>query len=181
MTDSPPAVHSAPLDSPIGRLVVIGSDKAVTEVSWSDTKVETPAPKHTAVAEAVRQLTAYFEGRLHQFDVPMAPRGSTFQSRVWGALSAIPYGETASYGEIARLIGSAARPVGMACGANPIPILIPCHRVIAASGRLTGYSGGDGIKTKRMLLALENHGQTDLFGVTAAGHDARPDDRRHPA
>ena len=138
MTDSAQPLHALALDSPIGRLVITGTGKAVTEVSWSDAAVETPAPSHSPVAEAARQLEAYFQGRLREFDVPMAPRGSVFQARVWGALSAIPYGETASYGDIARRIGSVARPVGMACGANPIPILIPCHRVIAANGRLTG-------------------------------------------
>lgn len=181
MTDSALPLQALALDSPIGRLVVTGTAKAVTEVSWSDAMVESPAPGHSPVAEAARQLGAYFQGRLRQFDIPMAPRGSVFQARVWGALSAIPYGETASYGDVARMIGSVARPVGMACGANPIPILIPCHRVIAANGRLTGYSGGDGITTKQLLLALENSGQADLFGAKRAYYNAPPNERRHPA
>jgi methylated-DNA-[protein]-cysteine S-methyltransferase len=86
-----------------------------------------------------------------------------------------------SYGEIARRIGSAARPVGVACGANPIPILIPCHRVVAADGRLTGYSGGDGIKTKQALLGLEDPGQADLFDMSGACYDAQPKARRFDA
>ena len=181
MTDRTSPRYAIAISSPIGRLVVLGTAKAVTNVTWSDDPVETPAPDHSPVAEAVRQLDAFFRRRLRHFDVPMAPRGSHFQARVWGALSAIPFGETAGYGEIARRIGSAARPVGMACGANPIPILIPCHRVIAADGRLTGYSGGDGIKTKQALLSLENRGQADLFGMSNACYDAQPKERRFDA
>lgn len=157
-------VHTALLDSPIGRLVIQGTPSAVTSIDWIERELEVGAPPKSPVATALDQLEDYFQGRLTRFDVPLAPKGSPFQARVWGALSAIPFGETASYGEIARLIGSTARPVGMACGANPIPIIIPCHRVIAASGKLTGYSGGEGIKTKQTLLELENGSQADLFG-----------------
>jgi len=102
------------------------------------------------------QLTAYFEGRLKRFDLPLAPVGTAFQLSVWEALKAIPYGEVASYGEIARAIGNpkAVRAVGGANARNPIPIIIPCHRVIGSDGSLTGFGGG--LETKRRLLDLES-------------------------
>ena len=105
---------------------------------------------------AVEQLTAYFAGDLEDFDLPLAPHGTEFQHRVWDQLQLIEYGETASYGEIARRLGktnAASRAVGLANGRNPIPIVIPCHRVIGASGTLTGYAGG--LERKQALLGLE--------------------------
>lgn len=120
---------------------------------------------------AAAQLAAYFAGRLTVFDLPLAPAGSDFQQRVRAAMTAIPYGETATYGTLAARIeestlaarigesgrrpGGAARAVGAACGANPIPVVIPCHRVVAANGR-GGYSGHGGLATKDALLALES-------------------------
>lgn len=181
MTDLDSVQHVATLTSPTGRLVVYGTTKAITAVAWSDAPIQHAAPKNSPVAEAVHQIEAYFQRRLQRFDLPLAPGGSSFQARVWGALCSIPFGETASYGEIARRIGSAARPVGMACGANPIPILIPCHRVVAADGRLTGFSGGDGISTKQLLLDLEDLGQADLFGTKTACYDPAPSARRYNA
>jgi methylated-DNA-[protein]-cysteine S-methyltransferase len=105
--------------------------------------------------EARRQLEAYFAGESHDFSLPLAPEGTPFQRRVWKALEAIPYGETTSYGEIAAAIGSpgSARAVGAANGAKPIPIVVPCHRVIGRDGSLTGYGGG--MDRKKTLLALE--------------------------
>ena len=105
---------------------------------------------------AREQLQEYFDGKRMNFDLPLAPEGSDFQKRVWAALRAIPLGETRSYADIARALGSAPRAVGGANGANPIPVFIPCHRVIAADGSLGGYSGGDGPATKRFLLDLES-------------------------
>jgi methylated-DNA-[protein]-cysteine S-methyltransferase len=102
-----------------------------------------------------RQLTDYFAGRRKVFDLPLRPAGTPFQRRVWAALSAIPYGATLTYGALARKLRSAPRAVGGACGANPIPIMIPCHRVLGADRRLGGYSGEGGPTTKRHLLALE--------------------------
>ena len=104
---------------------------------------------------AEAQLREYFAGTRRTFDLPLAPRGTAFQQRVWAALRAIPYGETHTYGELAAAIGSpsASRAVGMANHHNPTPIVIPCHRVIGANGTLTGYAGG--LETKRRLLALE--------------------------
>jgi methylated-DNA-[protein]-cysteine S-methyltransferase len=105
---------------------------------------------------AVDQLAAYFARDLKEFDLPLAPRGSDFQQRVWAQLRAIGYGETASYGDVARRLGmtnAASRAVGLANGRNPIPIVIPCHRVIGANGTLTGYAGG--LPRKQLLLELE--------------------------
>jgi methylated-DNA-[protein]-cysteine S-methyltransferase len=105
--------------------------------------------------EARRQLEAYFAGELREFDLPLAPEGSEFQLRVWEQLRAIPYGETISYGELARRVGdpAAARAVGLANGRNPLPVIVPCHRVIGADGALTGFGGG--LERKRRLLELE--------------------------
>ena len=108
-----------------------------------------------ALRKVVHQLRAYFAGELESFDLDLAPEGTPFQQKVWSELLKIPYGETISYGELARRIGnpSASRAVGLANGSNPIPIIIPCHRVIGSNGKLTGYGGGLPIKEK--LLALE--------------------------
>ncbi|MGD0497860.1 MAG: methylated-DNA--[protein]-cysteine S-methyltransferase [Bryobacteraceae bacterium] len=111
--------------------------------------------RHALLVEAARQLRAYFDGHLRQFDLPLDPAGTDFQKRVWNALLGIPYGETRSYAEIAEAIGSpqAVRAVGAANGANPIPIVVPCHRVIGSGGKLTGYGGG--LALKKRLLELE--------------------------
>jgi methylated-DNA-[protein]-cysteine S-methyltransferase len=107
-------------------------------------------------AETIRQLREYFAGKRDEFDLPLAPEGTEFQQEVWRAVAAIPYGETRSYGEIARQIGKAdaVRAVGAANGQNPLPIVIPCHRVIGSDGRLTGYGGG--LPLKKRLLELES-------------------------
>lgn len=104
---------------------------------------------------ACAQLQQYFDGARLAFDLPLGPAGTPFQRRVWAALCDIPPGETRSYGDLAASLGTSARAIGGANAANPIPILIPCHRVVGASGALGGYSGGDGVATKRFLLALE--------------------------
>jgi methylated-DNA-[protein]-cysteine S-methyltransferase len=118
-----------------------------------------PAWRHDAVplTETIRQLQAYFAGELENFNLPLAPEGTPFQKEVWQRLCDISYGQTISYGELARRIGNpkASRAVGLANGSNPIPIVIPCHRVIGSNGKLTGYGGGLPIKEK--LLALERH------------------------
>ena len=106
--------------------------------------------------EVIRQLQAYFDGELREFDLPLAPEGTEFQLRVWNTLRAIPYGETISYAQLAQKIGDpkAVRAVGLANGSNPIPIIIPCHRVIGSNGSLTGFGGG--LSNKKKLLALES-------------------------
>lgn len=148
------------IDSPVGRLLLAG-DGSTLRLLWfvNGRHVATPDPTWTEAPRAFRdvasQLSAYFAGRLRAFDVPLDPGGTPFQSRVWRALLDIPYGETESYGALARRIGDAkaVRAVGLANGANPISIIIPCHRVIGANGSLTGYGGG--LPIKRALLALE--------------------------
>jgi methylated-DNA-[protein]-cysteine S-methyltransferase len=139
------------IDSPVGRLTVVADGDAITAVHWGDNRRYEPTP---LLAEARRQLQAYFAGQLTDFDLPLRPTGSPFDRRVWAAMRQIPHGRTSSYGELAHAVDSAPRAVGGACGRNPIPIVIPCHRVLGRNG-LGGYSGGEGLGTKRRLLALE--------------------------
>jgi methylated-DNA-[protein]-cysteine S-methyltransferase len=142
---------SLSIRSPVGQLTIEEADEAVVAIRWADTPAGNGSP---LLAEAARQIDAYFERRLTAFDLPLAPAGSPFETRVWQAMRTIPYGETRCYGDLAGMIGSAPRAVGGACGRNPIPIVIPCHRVLARNG-LGGYSGAGGLDTKRRLLALE--------------------------
>jgi len=142
---------SIAIDSPVGRLTVFATDDAIVSIAWA----ADPQGEPTGVlVEARRQLEAYFERRLTEFDLPLIPAGSPFQRRVWAAMQQIPHGQTRSYGELAMEVGSAPRAIGGACGHNPIPIVIPCHRVLGRNG-LGGYSGGAGLATKRRLLELE--------------------------
>ncbi|MEZ5491622.1 MAG: methylated-DNA--[protein]-cysteine S-methyltransferase [Gammaproteobacteria bacterium] len=148
------------IETPIGSLMLAGDGANLVELGFPAGK---GARRHhpgwvfkpEIFAAARGQLVEYFAGQRRVFTIPIAPQGTEFQLRVWGALVSIPYGETLSYGELARQIGkpSASRAVGAANGRNPIPIIIPCHRVIGASGRLVGFGGGLGVKQK--LLALE--------------------------
>ncbi len=139
------------LHSPIGDLSIAEDAGAIVAIDWGwgSRQEETHL-----LRRARAQLHAYFDGDLTDFDLPLAPAGTPYQRRIWQALCAIPYGETRSYIDIARTAGGSARSVGQANGRNPIPIIIPCHRVVA-SGDIGGYSGGDGLVTKRALLALE--------------------------
>lgn len=147
-------------ESPIGTLLLTSNGEALTGLYMGDYK---PEPGSDWIAdenaspfpEAKRQLTAYFAGALTEFDLPLAPEGTEFQKRVWEELKAIPYGATISYGELARRIGNpnASRAVGLANGRNPLSIIVPCHRVIGANGKLIGYGGG--LPRKVALLALE--------------------------
>lgn len=141
----------AGVDSPLGPLALTETEGAITALDWR--AVETP-PATALTQEAARQLAAYFDGDLRDFSLPLAPCGSAFQQVFYCALCAIPYGETRSYGDLATELGVSAQAIGQACGANPIPILIPCHRVLSASG-LGGYSGAGGVETKVALLRLE--------------------------
>jgi len=143
--------------SAIGPITITGNERAITGISFTDMSPASGASRHPSLAllaEAARQIEAYLAGRLTMFSLPLDPRGSGFQRKVWSAMCAIPYGETATYGTIAAELRSSPRAVGGACGRNPIPLVIPCHRVVAATG-LGGYSGGEGLATKRWLLALE--------------------------
>ena len=142
---------SLSVQSPVGPLVIEASDDAIVAISWANRPAGNGSP---LLAEAARQLQAYFDGKLSHFDLPLAPSGSPFEQRVWSAMQKIPYGETRCYGDLASDIRSAPRAVGGACGKNPIPIVIPCHRVLAKAG-LGGYSGAGGLDTKQVLLRLE--------------------------
>ena len=139
------------VETPLGELCITETDGNITMLCWrSGGNDETPL-----LLEAERQLSEYFAGRRKVFDLPLAPAGTPFQRAVWQALAEIPYGETRTYGEIAGAVGrkKAFRAVGMANHCNPIPVIIPCHRVIGANGSLTGYA--DGLERKARLLALE--------------------------
>jgi len=151
------------MDSPVGELRIVATDDAVLAIEFSPFRglangrpVGERTDDHSMLRETVRQLSSYFSRGRRDFDLPLDPQGSAFQRRVWDQLRLIPYGETASYGEIARRLGmtnAASRAVGLANGRNPIPIVVPCHRVIGANGTLTGYAGG--IERKQTLLSLE--------------------------
>ena len=157
-------MNYAYLETPIGTLLIAGDESAVRRIALPKRgKAARPEPGWQAsargpVGEAVRQLREYFAGRRVDFDVPLAPEGTAFQRAVWQRLREIPYAETISYGELARRVGNpkASRAVGSANGANPLPIVIPCHRVIASDGTLGGFGGG--LPTKQSLLELERRG-----------------------
>lgn len=139
-------------DSPVGPLTVTERDGALIELGWRSEANGNASP---VLAAAQRQLEAYFAGELTAFDLPVAPQGTAHQQKVWRAMQKIPFGGHQTYGALAAAIGSSPRAVGTACGRNPIPIVIPCHRVLAAGGRIGGYSGSGGTATKRYLLSLE--------------------------
>lgn len=144
-------------DSPVGRLALEAEGDALTGVRWADAD-EQPVPgdrTSPVLGETMRQLDHYFAGRLRRFDLPLAGRGTVFQKRVWAMMRNIAFGETATYGGMAMALGSGARAVGTACGRNPLPIVVPCHRVLGSGGAIGGFSGGSGLPTKRQLLALE--------------------------
>ncbi len=150
------------MDSPVGELRIVEHAGAITAIEFSPYRDADGRPRgerddaNPVLVETVRQLTAYFARDLKEFDLPLAPKGSDFQQQVWAQLLKVGYGETASYGQIAHRLGhsnAASRAVGLANGRNPIPIVIPCHRIIGADGTLTGYAGG--IERKQTLLELE--------------------------
>ena len=137
--------------TPVGLIGIYGS-KSITKIDWVTRRSNSKLP---ALRKAQNQITAYFKGNLLQFDLCLEPSGSLFQKRVWANICSIPYGQTLTYGDLAESLASSPRAVGKACASNPIPLLIPCHRIIAKTGALTGYSGGGGIRTKELLLTLE--------------------------
>lgn len=148
--------------SPVGKLLLTADENSLTGVCFAGEPGRSSVEdgwqerlNHPVLRKARRQLDEYFAGKRKSFDLPLEPKGTPFQRSVWHALRAIPYGETQSYGDIARRIGKpkAVRAVGAANGANPISIVVPCHRVIGADGSLTGYGGG--LPRKKKLLALE--------------------------
>lgn len=142
--------------SPLGPLRLTERGGALTCVDFARDTTGAHASAATPLLQSVRQqLAAYFAGELRQFDLPLDPTGTRFQRRAWLELANIPYGEVLTYGELAARLGSGARAVGGACGTNPIPIILPCHRVVAAGGRIGGYAGADGTASKHFLLSLE--------------------------
>jgi methylated-DNA-[protein]-cysteine S-methyltransferase len=160
MTTTPQRTLSTSMDSPIGELTITAEGGVLTGVHMHEQRHFPSIPASVqrdddALAPVVEQLQAYFAGDLTGFDLPMSTHGTEFQCRVWAALCDIPYGETISYGELARRVGNpkASRAVGLANGRNPIAIVVPCHRVIGADGSLTGYGGG--LERKVWLLEHE--------------------------
>ena len=150
------------ISSPVGRLKLVASERGLAAILWENDDPErvrleplVEDPSDPILIETERQLASYFAGKLKAFDVPLDFKGTAFQRSVWAALLTIPFGETRSYGDIARQIGrpTASRAVGAANGKNPISIIAPCHRVIGSTGALTGFAGG--LATKERLLGLE--------------------------
>jgi methylated-DNA-[protein]-cysteine S-methyltransferase len=142
------------LNTPVGAITVFAFEDQIVALDWGFVdEIESSA----VLEEAKKQLTAYFAGQLTRFDLPLAPDGTDFQKAVWDAMCKIPAGKTATYKELARMAGSprAFQSVGTACGRNPIPIIIPCHRVLASNNKPGGYSGQGGLETKRTLLQIE--------------------------
>lgn len=163
------------VDSPTGPIRIETCDGALVRVGWLEDAEEASAGEASAEAtsetgpeddvsrETSRQLKAYFAGELTEFDLPIRfERGTEFERAVWQAMLEIPYGETRTYGDLAHATQAIARAVGTACGRNPIPIVVPCHRVVGAGGTLVGFSGGKGVETKSWLLDFER-GQDRLF------------------
>lgn len=148
------------MESPIGTLTLVADESALVAIEFveSTSRMNRSVRLATPILqEAHRQLTAYFDGQLRGFAVPLRPAGTEFQAEVWRALLEIPYGQTTTYGAVAERLGlkvsAASRAIGAAAGANPIPVIVPCHRVIGADGSLVGYAGG--LRRKEILLRLE--------------------------
>jgi len=159
------------IDSPVGRLKLGATDDGLAAILWEDDDPKRvrlallrESPEHPVLLETERQLGEYFAGRRRAFTLRLDPVGTPFQRKVWQALAEIPFGEVRSYGELARQIGhpGASRAVGTANGRNPLSIVVPCHRVIGASGRLTGFAGG--LENKAALLTLEG-GWKEKIGI----------------
>ena len=144
-------MYAVSLTTPVGEIVVVEEDDHIVRVRWSTESRQDKTPLLRNVSE---QIAAYFRNDLTAFDLPLQPGGSEFQRDVCEAMLAIPFGETRTYGELAESLGVFAQAVGQACGHNPIPIIIPCHRVLGANG-LGGFSGGEGLETKMQLLRHE--------------------------
>jgi methylated-DNA-[protein]-cysteine S-methyltransferase len=168
------------VDSPVGELLLVGDERALRGLHMQEGRTASAVRPdwkrdHEAFRNACTQLDEYFEGNRASFDLPLELEGTPFQRRVWRALREIPYGETVSYGALARRIGrpESSRAVGAANGRNPISLIVPCHRVVGSDGELTGYGGG--IERKRLLLDLEARGRASVPKTyTLIGADGRP-------
>ncbi|MEM8916670.1 MAG: methylated-DNA--[protein]-cysteine S-methyltransferase [Pseudomonadota bacterium] len=146
---------SMTVESPTGLLAMTATETAVTSLTWLGEGEEVEARPNALLERAAEQLDRYFETGEGAFDLPITLAGSAFQQRGWKAMAEIPLGKTESYGTLASRIGSGPRAVGMLCATNPLPIIVPCHRVVAAGGKLGGFSGGKGLPTKEWLLRHE--------------------------
>lgn len=146
-----------------GRLMIMVRDEAIVTIRWVDPKTMGHGdPGHPLLDEAEKQLRSYFEGSLREFNLPIAPKGTEFQMQVWREISKIPYGSAVNYSDLAKLVGTerGCRAVAQACGSNPIQIVVPCHRVVAANGRMGGYAAGSALK--KWLLMREFDSNTDM-------------------
>ncbi|MDG2285959.1 MAG: methylated-DNA--[protein]-cysteine S-methyltransferase [Alphaproteobacteria bacterium] len=143
--------------TPVGVLALWSNGEAIIKVSWqendTDAIIDDPDP---VFREAAREIAAYFDGSLRNFSVATSFQGSSLQTGVWNAMTKIPFGSVLTYGDVARIVGSEPQAVGPACGQNPIPVIVPCHRIVGATGKLVGFSGGKGIETKAYLLDHES-------------------------
>ena len=171
-------------DTPLGRMVIGADGLGLRALRWGEDAAagacRVPAEGWAPLLlEARDQVRAYFDGRLRRFALPLAPQGTRFQRTVWGFINEIPYGATLRYGELAALVGSGPRAVARACGANPLPLLIPCHRAVGATPDSGGYSAPGGLVTKRFLLRLE--GALDGRPARRLGLVAPTGDARQPS
>jgi methylated-DNA-[protein]-cysteine S-methyltransferase len=183
------------MHSPIGRIEIVGDGAAVTALTIERDGLlphdDLPEAPDAVLDRAIEQLEQYFDGRRHDFDVPVNLAGTAFQLSVWEQLVQLEWGEVVSYGDLGRGTGraTAGRAVGGAVGANPVPIIVPCHRVLGSNGTITGYSGGEGIPTKSWLLAHEGiahrvpsgHEPVALFDLEAGAADAAAEAGMHDA
>ncbi len=144
-------MNIASLHNKFGWFSLVEEDGRITQLLWED---RTEGFRSEVLKEGLNQLEAYFAGKLTQFDLPLAPKGTDFQQQVYRIMQDIPFGEVLTYGEVAKKLGVPAQPVGQACGSNPIPVIIPCHRIVG-TGNLGGFSGMGGVETKVQLLRHE--------------------------
>ena len=145
-------INSLSISSSVGWITLFEKSNKIIALEWG--RVKTQTSSHFLIA-AKTEIIEYFNNERKKFSIPLGPAGTKFQESVWTIIAKIPYGQTRTYGEIANQLKSTPRPIGGACGKNPIPILIPCHRVIGANNNLTGFSGAFGVQTKQSLIKLE--------------------------
>jgi methylated-DNA-[protein]-cysteine S-methyltransferase len=145
------------INSPVGALLLCSDGQAITQLSWLDKKAPRPTDDPDPVCRlAATELQAYFAGSLRNFTISVSLGGSKLQRGVWNAMVKIPFGAVLTYGDVAHALGAGPQAVGAACGQNPVPIIVPCHRIVGGGGKLTGFSGGNGVETKAFLLDLES-------------------------